>query len=105
MNNIYFIILSLSVGLIIGTLFFCGLWWTVKKAMNSKNPAIWFIGSIIMRFGVTLMGFYFVSNHHWERMVICLAGFFISRVIIIRFTRITELKKIQHTDNYENQYR
>ncbi len=95
MTNFYFLVLALGAGLIIGTFFFGGLWWTVKKGMDSKNPALWFICGLLIRFSVTVLAFYLVGNNHWERMLICLAGFIIARVIITRVTRIPEFKEIK----------
>jgi F1F0 ATPase subunit 2 len=29
-------------GLLLGAIFFGGLWWTVRKGVSSKRPALWF---------------------------------------------------------------
>lgn len=80
--------LALFAGLLLGTQFFGGLWWTVKKGLSSPRPALWFFTSLLLRTGITLSGFYFVSGNDWKRMLACLCGFFIARVIITRLTAI-----------------
>jgi F1F0 ATPase subunit 2 len=33
-------------GLLLGAIFFGGLWWTVRKGVASSRPALWFLGSL-----------------------------------------------------------
>ena len=72
--------------MILGGIFFGGLWWTVKRGLQSKNPAKWFFLSLVVRIGITLAGFYFVGRGHAERMVACLVGFILARFIVDRMT-------------------
>ena len=39
------------------------------EALSSGQPALWFFGSLLLRTGVTLAGFYLVSGGHWERLL------------------------------------
>ena len=80
-------ILSIVAGLLLGTFFFGGLWWTIKKGTASKTPAIWFLSSFFIRLGITVCGFYFVSIIIGKRMILCLAGFIIARTLITRYTK------------------
>ncbi len=86
MNEILTLVLALVTGVLLGTLFFGGLWWTVRKGVSSKKPALWFLGSLLLRMSIALAGFYFVSGGHWERLLVCLLGFVIARFIVMRFT-------------------
>lgn len=95
MNNLLLLILAFGAGLAFGAFFFGGLLWTVKKGIVSKIPALWFVGSLLIRFSVTLIGFYLVGGNHWERILMCLAGFLIARTLISKLTRITEVKQAQ----------
>ena len=76
--------LALSVGILIGGIFFAGLWWTVQKGISIKRPALWFLGSLLLRMGITFLGFYFIGRDHWERLFLCLVGFLIGRFIVTR---------------------
>ena len=55
---------------LLGAFFFGGLWWTVRRAISSDQPALWFFGSLLLRMGITLVGFYFVGQEHWERWLL-----------------------------------
>ena len=87
MINFLFLALALVAGLLLGMIFFGGLWWTVHKGIFSNRPAFWFIGSRLLRMSFVLVGFYFVGRGDWQRLVACLVGFIIARLIIMRLTR------------------
>jgi F1F0 ATPase subunit 2 len=73
-------------GLIMGAIFFGGLWWTVRKGVSSQRPALWFVGSFVLRTGVVVAGFYVVSDGHWQRLLACLVGFAVARFIVTWLT-------------------
>lgn len=87
MNEILYMVLAFLAGIVLGTLFFGGLWLTVKKAVTSKMPALWFSTSFILRIGITLIGFYYIAHNNWQRFLICLIGFIFSRYVIFRLTK------------------
>ena len=43
------LVLALVTGLLLGAIFFGGLWWTVRKGFSSKQPALWFVSSLLLR--------------------------------------------------------
>ena len=73
----------------LGTIFFGGLWWTIRKGVASVQPAFWFLGSLLLRMSVVLAGFYFVGHGRWERLVACLLGFLLARFAVTHLTRPT----------------
>ena len=88
MSDIPPLVLAFVAGALLGGFFFGGLWWTVQKGIESERPALWFLGSLLLRTGAILAGFYIVSQGHWSRLVACLLGFLIARVIVVkRLTR------------------
>ncbi|MGO9834672.1 MAG: ATP synthase subunit I [Polyangiaceae bacterium] len=87
MNETLTLVLAWMAGGMLGAMFFGGLWWTVRKGVSSKQPALWFFGSLMLRMSVTLAGFYFVSSGHWERLLVCLFGFFMASLFVKRLTR------------------
>jgi F1F0 ATPase subunit 2 len=62
MNETLSLILSMVAGVGLGVVFYGGLWWTVRRGLISPRPALWFIGSLLLRTGFTLGGFYIVLN-------------------------------------------
>jgi F1F0 ATPase subunit 2 len=80
MSEFLFLAVPLAAGLFLGAAFFGGLWWTVIHAASSKRPALWFIGSKLLRMGMVLGGFYLVGGGRWERWLLCLVGFVLARL-------------------------
>lgn len=71
-------------GMMLGTFFFMGLWWTIRHALHAENPALWFAGSFIIRTAVALGGFYHLADGQWQRLVAALVGFVLIRVLLLR---------------------
>lgn len=82
---------ALIAGIVLGALFFGGLWWTVRHGISAKQPALWFFGSLLLRTSIVLLGFYFVMGDDWQRLLAGLLGFVIARIIVTRLTRTAEL--------------
>ena len=76
----------LVMGVLLGAIFFGGLWWTIRRGVSSQRPALWFFGSLLLRMTTVLAGFYVVSGGHWERLLVCLLGFVLARLIVTRLT-------------------
>ena len=77
----------LVMGALLGAMFFGGLWWTIRQGLSSQRPALWFFGSLLLRMSIALAGIYFVSDGHWQRLLVCLLGFVTARLIVTRLTR------------------
>jgi F1F0 ATPase subunit 2 len=85
MNDLFNTTLSLApaclAGVALGAFFFGGLWWTVHKSMSAKSPALWMLGSLLLRMGIVLGGFYLVAEDNWKRWLSCLLGFVMARLL------------------------
>ena len=46
--------LALLAGVLLGMIFFGGLWWTIQTGVSSKQPAVWFSGSFLLRTFIAL---------------------------------------------------
>jgi F1F0 ATPase subunit 2 len=88
--EILILVLALMAGGLLGVIFFGGLWWTIKKGVDSKRPALLFVGSMLLRTSVTLAGFYFIGHDNLERVLVCLVGFVLARIAITKITKKTE---------------
>ena len=71
-------------GLPLGVLYFGGLWWTIGRAVASNSPAVWFLGSLLVRTIGVMAAFYWVSQGDWRRALSCLLGFLMARTAIQR---------------------
>ena len=90
MNEFLNCALAWAAGVLLGAIFFGGLWWTVRKGMSSEHPVFWFFGSMLLRMSIALVGFYFVSGGQWERLLMCLVGFVAARLLVTWLTRSSE---------------
>jgi F1F0 ATPase subunit 2 len=71
-----------AAGLLLGASFFGGLWWTVRRGLSAKRPALWFFGSVVLRMSIVLVGFHLVSSGDWRRLLACLLGFVVARFLV-----------------------
>ena len=82
MNDMVIGGLAWLAGLLLGVIFFVGLWWTVRKCVTSARPALWILGSLLLRMSITLTGFYFVADGQWQRLLLCFLGFIMARFAV-----------------------
>ncbi len=87
MHEALTLVLAGTAGAALGAFFFGGLWWTIRKAASSRRPALWFFGSLLLRMSVALTGFYFVFDGHWQRLLLCLLGFVMARLVVTWLSR------------------
>lgn len=87
MNDTLNLALACLAGGLLGAIFFGGLWWTIREGFLSTQPALWFLGSLLVRMSIVLSGFYFVGHGNWQRLVACLLGFVAARMIVLCVTR------------------
>lgn len=73
---------AILAGALLGAFFFGGLWWTVRRGVTSSQPALFFLGSLLLRTFAVLAGFYFVSLGDWRRLAVSLAGFVLARIAL-----------------------
>lgn len=77
---------ALLAGAVLGSVFFGGLWWTVRRGIASPRPALWFVSSLVARVALALAGIYLVSGGQWQRLLACLLGFWLARALVMRIT-------------------
>jgi F1F0 ATPase subunit 2 len=77
----------LAAGVFLGSVFFLGLWWTVRRAVTSPRPGYWFAGSMLVRTGLALAGFHLLltlPGEGWKTLFAGLLGFIIARLAATR---------------------
>jgi len=78
---------ALAVGVLIGGVFYGGLWWTVRRSLSIRHPGAWILGSFMLRTSVALGGFYLAARDDWRALLTCFLGFLIARIGVTRLTR------------------
>jgi F1F0 ATPase subunit 2 len=79
---------ALSAGMVLGTVFFGGLWWTVSRALTATIPAVWFALSALLRMAVVLCGLYCFARLGLPSLIACFCGLLIARSGVKHFTRV-----------------
>ncbi len=94
MTNVLALIGPLLTGAVIGLIFFGGLWWTLKRALLSRQPVWGLTLSLILRTGLALLGFYWLVPPHWPQLLSSLLGFTLVRLLISRYLPATEMTQV-----------
>jgi len=84
MNQLLFLFLAFMAGVAVGLFYFGGLWLTIQRLPGALHPGVLTLVSLIIRLGVTLAVFYLVMAGRWERLLVCLAGFLLARILLVR---------------------
>ncbi len=95
MNELSIRVFPIIIGILLGIVFFGGLWYTVKKIRVAKMPALWVLGSFIIRVSIVMLGFYLIGSSDWEKLILCLIGFIMARFLVIHFTKSIDRKELQ----------
>ena len=86
MTDVFALLLALAGGGLLGGFYFGGLRWTVRRGLASPAAAAWFAGSFLLRSAICLVGFYWIGAAHPLRLVACLGGFIVARMIVTKLT-------------------
>ncbi len=90
MNDAVQVALAFFAGAVLGGVFFVGLWWTLRKGLSARQPALWFGASLLVRVAIVVTGFYLVAGSSWQRLLLCLLGFIVARQLVTRRIRAGE---------------
>lgn len=96
MNELVQLALASLAGMALGAIFFGGLWWTVLKGASAKQPALWFGASLLLRTGIALSGFHLVSGADWKKLLACLLGFIVARIVVTRLVKTPVAGEVRH---------
>jgi F1F0 ATPase subunit 2 len=92
MNEALILAGNLLAGVLLGTFFFGGLWWTIRSTSPSQWSGLFFAGSLLLRLAVAVTGFYLASHGEWRKLVVCLAGFLLARIAVTKLIGIPAAK-------------
>lgn len=79
----------LAAGILLGFMFYGGLWLTVRQGLNSAYAYWWFFGSFWLRLLLAVAGFYIVAQGDWKNLLVCLVSFMVGRLLVRVLTRET----------------
>jgi len=75
---------ALVAGALAGTIYFAGLWVTVRALPVSRHPALVTFASLVFRLALAFVCFFtLVRTGGWTSIVAGLAGFLLARTVIV----------------------
>lgn len=80
-------ILAFFIGIILGILYFGGLYLTVQKIYKSKNPSFLMVISLVIRMGGLVAAFFYISKNGYKNILFTLLGIIVARFIMIYVAR------------------
>ena len=75
--------LPLAVGLMLGLVYFGGLWMTVRHVVHSNIPGVVLLVSWLARTALVLGGLWLVSSGRLQAILAFMIGFLVARFILI----------------------
>ena len=94
MGEILILIRTALVGVLLGGMFYAGLWWTVRRSVSVKSRrrlASRRFPAADVR--ISVGGFYLVARGDWRALLACLLGFLMARICVTRLTRAPSERK------------
>lgn len=81
---------GLAAGMVLGAVFFGGLWWTVNRALTAAAPAVWFGVSALLRMAVVLYGLYCLAPLGLPGLFAGVCGLLVARTAVKRLTHVPD---------------
>jgi F1F0 ATPase subunit 2 len=71
-------------GVLLGIIFFGGLWWTIRRALSSQAAGVWFACSYLLRFALLAAGLYVLAHDDAIRGLGAAFGLIAARFGLVR---------------------
>ena len=78
------LVMAVVAGLLLGTFYYGGLWWTVRQVQSAQRPGLLFTASFITRTLVVIGGFFLVTRGDGLLILVCLVAFIGVRMVLTR---------------------
>lgn len=79
------VMLSVLAGVALGSVFYGGLWFTVRRLSSSLHPGLLALASFWIRSFLVVAGFVLLMKQRWQYGLIALVGFTLVRQAIAKF--------------------
>jgi F1F0 ATPase subunit 2 len=95
MDEIITLVLSVFLGVCLSVFYFGGLWLTTRRLPSSQQPALMALGSFAGRSMICLLGFYLVAGEGLTALLLSLAGFVLTKFIMVRHVGYHSRKELK----------
>jgi F1F0 ATPase subunit 2 len=83
-NDFFSLIPVVVAGLIVGLVYFAGLWLTVRELTQTQRPMLLTLGSFAGRLSLMLVVLYLVTDGYWVKIALFLLVFFLMRTFFLQ---------------------
>ena len=84
MNDWISMIFPALSGILLGMIYFFGLWWTVGRLSRTDRPVGLYLLSFGLRITILLLAFFFLLNLGVTEFLVAFAGFLVTRLALVR---------------------
>lgn len=91
-------IASFLIGLVLGIIYFGGLYYSTQKFNQVKRPALFMVLSFVIRMGILLIGFYYLTKIDYKNVLIGLVGVILIRIIMVFKVKELSSKSVQREE-------
>ena len=70
------------IGVILGIIFFGGLYWTIQRLAEAKHPALLMTLSLLLRMAILLGVLFYVAKGGYQGILFALLGMILVRVVM-----------------------
>lgn len=84
--------IAFFIGIILGSLYFGGLYLTVQRIYKSKHPSLLMSLSLFLRLGGLVVAFFYISKSGYVDILIALVGIILARFIMIYIIKGKKIK-------------
>ncbi|WP_372634409.1 ATP synthase subunit I [Fodinibius sp.] len=82
--QILFYVTAAGGGVVLGLIYFGGLWITINKVSDVRRPYLLLTASFLLRTALVLAGFYLLLLYNWIYLVLAMITFIVTRHLVIR---------------------
>lgn len=85
--TVFRVVAAAAAGLVLGAVYFWGLWWTSRRVGTTSAPGILFTGSFVVRMAVLLGGLWLVTRGRLVETAVAVIAILISRRFVVNAVR------------------
>ena len=80
-------------GIVLGCIYYGGLWFTVCRIGHWRQPALGMLASLLIRLAVVAIGLYLLADDDWRRYAAALPGLLLARWWWVRRIKPQEIAR------------